>query len=115
LENYDAVGRYRAKEKDKDVDSTGFYQTRAGKLVKMNGARELATFLADSPEAHAAFVEQMFHHLVQQPIRAYGKDALDELSRAFRDNKFHVRRLAIDVVLLSQRSTSSEQQKTKKR
>ena len=82
LENFDAVGRFRSREKDKPVDSAGSYQTREGKTVKVHGARELATFLANSPEAQAAFAEQLFHHLVQQPVRAYGLNTLREELRA---------------------------------
>src|SRR5262249_58033873 len=68
LEHFDAVGRFRQKDNDKPVDATGSYHTRTGKTVHVPGARELAVFLADSPEAHSAFVEQLFHHLTQQPV-----------------------------------------------
>lgn len=101
LENFDAVGRFRTKEKEKDVDVTGWYQTREGKTVKVVGARELATFLADSPEAQSAFVEQTFHYLVQQAVRAYGPETLEQLRRSFVANKYDVRKLAIDVVTLA--------------
>src|SRR5205085_7324134 len=79
LEHFDAVGRYRDTEKGKPIDASGNYQTRDGKTVRVEGARALAAFLAGSPEAHAAFVEQLFHHLGQQPVRAYGEATLDEL------------------------------------
>src|SRR5262249_49660789 len=81
LENFDAVGRFRAEEHGKAIDATGLYQTRTGDTVKFNGARELAQFLAASEETHDAFVEQLFHHLVKQPIRAYGPETLADLSR----------------------------------
>jgi hypothetical protein len=101
LENFDAVGRFRGKEKEKDVDVSGWYQTREGKTVKVSGARELAAFLADSPEAQSAFVEQLFHHLVRQPVRAYGEGTLERLRRSFAANKFNVRKLAVEVVTLA--------------
>ena len=65
----------------------------------MKGARELATFLTGSEEAQEAFVEQLFHHLVQQPVRAYGPKALDELRHSFAANGFNVRKLAIEVMV----------------
>jgi hypothetical protein len=86
LEHFDAVGKYRQTEHDKPVDSTGSYQTIDGEEVTFNGARELAEFVAQSPEAHAAFTEQLFHHLVQQPVRAYGPDTLDRLRESFSGN-----------------------------
>ena len=56
LEHFDAVGRFREEEKGKPIDATGTYQTRAGETVKFSGVRDLASFLAGSEEAHAAFV-----------------------------------------------------------
>jgi hypothetical protein len=101
LEQFDAVGRYRDKDNGKPIDATGSYQTRAGKSVQVHGARELATFLAGSAEAHSAFVEQLFHHLVQQPVRAYGAKTLDELTRSFAANGFHIRKLAVEIMTLA--------------
>jgi mono/diheme cytochrome c family protein len=101
LEQFDAIGRYREKENGKPIDATGSYHTRAGKTIQVQGARQLAAFLATSPEAHAAFVEQMFHHLVQQPVRAYGANTLDELTRTFAANGFHVRKLAIEIATIA--------------
>src|SRR5207245_6463785 len=99
LERFDAVGRYRETDNGKPVDATGSYRTRAGAIVKLTGARELGTFLAGSEEAQGAFVEQLFHHLVQQPMRAYGPSALEELQKKFASNVFNIRRLAVDVMV----------------
>src|SRR5262249_10300962 len=98
LEHFDAIGKFRQKDNAKSVDAAGSYQTRSGRIVRVNGARELALFLADSPEAHAAFVEQLFHYLVQQSVRAYGPATLEELRRFFARDGFHMRRLAARVM-----------------
>ena len=101
LEHFDAVGRFRDQENGKAIDATGWYQARDGKMVRVNGARELASFLAGSSEAHAAFAEQMFHHLVQQPVRAYGQNTLEELRRSFVSGNFHIRNLAVEVITVA--------------
>jgi hypothetical protein len=101
LENFDAVGRFRSEERGKPIDATGLYQTRTGDTVKFTGARELATFLAASEETHEAFVEQLFHHLIKQPIRAYGPDTLTNLSRSFAENGYHIRKLIVEIVTLA--------------
>lgn len=101
LEHYDAVGRYRESEHNKPVDSTGSYRTTDGKQVTFDGARQLAEFVATSEEAHAAFTEQLFHHLVQQPVRAYGPNTLDHLRGFFVSNQFNIRKLAVQVLALS--------------
>ena len=69
--------------------------------VTFEGPRDLAQFLASSDEAHEAFVEQMFHHLVQQPIRAFGPSKLNELQEAFRQEDFHIRKLAVEIMVAS--------------
>jgi hypothetical protein len=98
LEHFDAVGRYRDRDNGKPIDALSVYTTRAGKPVKVNGARELGMFLAGNPEVHAAFVEQLFHYLVQQPVRAYGPSTLDDLRRSFADSGFNIRKLAVEVM-----------------
>jgi hypothetical protein len=101
LENFDAVGRYRTEENGKPVDATGGYTTRAGEERKFAGPRELADFLASSDEAHAAFVEQLFHYLVQQPIRAYGNQTLPDLKKAFVQEKFNIRAAMVEIMAAS--------------
>jgi hypothetical protein len=98
LEHFDAVGRYRDRDNGKPVDSTGTYKTRGGNNVTVNNAHELAAFLVGSDEAQAAFVEQMFHHLVQQPLQAYGAKTQDGLRRSFANSEFNIRKLAIEIM-----------------
>jgi hypothetical protein len=101
LENFDAIGRFRVKENGKRIDSRGAFQTRSGEVVRFSGIRDLARFLVKSEEVQEAFVEQMFHHLARQPVRAYGLDKLPELRRFFVDNQFSVRRLLVEIVAQS--------------
>lgn len=98
LENFDAVGRYRNEEQGRPVDATGAYRTRSGEIVKFSGVRELAAFLADSEETHSAFVEQLFHYLVKQPIRAFGSTELSAWQEFLAKNNFNVRRLMIEIM-----------------
>jgi hypothetical protein len=101
LEHFDAVGRYRGEEKARPVDASGTYETRTGGSLKYNGARELARLLVDSEETHAAFVQQLFHHLVKQPILAYGPGLASELRHSFSQNAFSIRKLAVEILASS--------------
>jgi mono/diheme cytochrome c family protein len=101
LEHYDAIGRYRDRENGKPVDASGLFVTRSGEVKKFGGVRELAHFLVGSEEAHEAFVARLFHHLVRQPVEAYGPDRLDELRRFFVANDYNMRRLVIESVALA--------------
>jgi mono/diheme cytochrome c family protein len=98
LENFDAVGRFRLEDKGRPVDASGLYQTRTGETVPFEGVRALAEFLADSEEVHGAFVEQVFQHLVKQPVRAYGPDTLAELREDFAGNGYNIRDLLVEIV-----------------
>ncbi len=97
LERFDAIGRLRTAENGQPVDSTGGYKPRSGQPVKFTGARDLSSYLAGSDEAHAAFVEKMFQHLVKQPVRAYGPDMLPGLMRTFEAQQFSIRKLLIEI------------------
>jgi hypothetical protein len=97
LEHFDAVGRYRKKEKGKPIDASGAYELLDGGQQTIDGARELAEFLADCEEVHRAFVLQLFHHLVKQPLLAYGPETGSDLQTTFRNKKFNVRKLVAEI------------------
>ena len=101
LENFDSVGRYREIEKEKAIDATGQYLQRNGEFVRFAGARELATFMARSDETQRSFARQLFHHMVQQPILAYGPDSIAELSTLFKDHQYNMKHLAVEIACRS--------------
>jgi cytochrome c553 len=101
LEQFDALGRYREVEKDRPVDAEGSYVTRSGHEAKFRGAKELARFLAGSEETHTALVQQLFHFVVKQPIRAYGPQTLPDLRNTLVQNEFNLRKLLVEIVATS--------------
>ena len=73
LEHFDAVGRYRERgERAADRRDRLLRDPRRRNASSSTASGELAAFLAGSEETHTAFVQQLFHYLVKQPIRAYG-------------------------------------------
>ncbi|MFN3653525.1 MAG: DUF1592 domain-containing protein [Armatimonadota bacterium] len=101
LEKFDAIGRVRAQDNGRPVDATGGYQSRSGAEIKLRGARELAQYLAQSEESHGALVEQLFHYLIKQPVRAYGPQTLPELQRTFAANQYSLRRQMVESVTVA--------------
>jgi hypothetical protein len=101
LEQYDAIGRFRTKEKDRPIDASGFFVTRSGDRADFKNAVDLARFAAASDEAHEAFVARLFHHTVRQPILAYGPEKLTELRRFFAEHGYDVRQLLVEIVVQS--------------
>lgn len=111
LENFDAVGRFQQRDAGKLIDVRGNYLTRTGDQKQFASARELATFLANSEETHTAFVTQLFHHLIKQPVRAYGLHTPEELKQVFAERHFNIRQLAVEIVTraaLKERGTSGD-------
>lgn len=108
LENFDAVGRFREKEHDKTIDVSGNYETRDGKLVSFVGARQLATLLAGNEQVHAAFAQQLFHHLVKQPVRSFGLTTPQKLRESFAQSNFSVRELMVEIAVMAAQHNSTE-------
>lgn len=101
LERFDAVGRLREKDNSKPIDSNGWYVARDGKKVALENAQSLGLYLANSPDAHRAFTEQMFHHMLKQPTRAYGAETLDQLTLYFEKNSLNMRQLAAEMARMA--------------
>jgi cytochrome c553 len=108
LEHFDALGRFRDTDNARPIDASGSYQTRGGKKVVVNGARNLAELLAGSEEVQEAFAEQLFHHLVQQSVKAYGADKPAELRRSFAASEFHIRKLAVEIMATAALTSGGE-------
>ena len=101
LENYDAVGRFRTIEHDQPIDTSGLYNPVEGDTFQFKDAKELATFLADSPDAQRAFVDRMFQHFVKQPIAAYGPQTQDKLYAFFVQHDFNMKKLLIEIAVVA--------------
>ena len=65
--------------------------------MNFDGIKPLGDFFVNIPEVQDAFIEQLFHHMIKQPVRAYGNETPDELRRRFAENQFDIRRLMIDI------------------
>jgi hypothetical protein len=57
--------------------------------------------MARSDETHRAFGRQLFHHMTQQPILAYGPDSIAELSAFFKNHDYNMKHLAVEIACRS--------------
>ena len=99
LEHYDGIGRWRAQDQNRPVDATGDFKTDTGRTIQLTGARDVAEFAANAPSAHEAFIQQLFHHAVKQPVLAYGDGKMDELRARFEKSGFNVVELLKQIAL----------------
>ncbi|HUR58618.1 MAG TPA: DUF1592 domain-containing protein [Opitutaceae bacterium] len=101
LEWFDAVGRFRQEENGRAIDAVSEYVSDDSVTVRLAGPRDLAEFAITSERANNAFIEQLFHHLVKQPIMAYGPAALDHLRESFIASGYNLKQLLVEMVTLS--------------
>jgi hypothetical protein len=101
LEWYDAVGRFRTEENGRPIDAVSEYITDDNRKVRLSGARDVAEFALTSERANDAFIEQLFHYLVKQPIRAYGADVSARLRDSFIASGYNLQKLIVDIATLS--------------
>jgi hypothetical protein len=83
------------------VNAISEYTTDDGETIRLAGARDVAEFAASSEHAQNAFIEQLFHQIVKQPMLAYGVDVQDRLRQSFAASGFNVRQLLVDMATIS--------------
>jgi hypothetical protein len=115
LEHYDAVGKFRLLENDKPINAVSEYITDEGTAVKLTGARDVAEFAVSSEHAQNGFIEQLFHSVVKQPMRAYGPDVMDRLRQSFVASEFNVQKLLVDIATISAMQGIEKPTSTKKK
>ena len=59
-----------------------------------------------------ALVDQLFHYLVKQPIRAYGASERTRLQQAFAERSFNLQKLVVDIVATSAVTPAAEKPKS---
>ena len=101
LEEFDALGRYRANENGKPIDTSGSYLARNGKRTVFSNATDLGKYIVESDDAQSAFVEKLFQHLVKQPVLAYGPRMLPDLVQKFGENRYSIRKLMVQIAVSS--------------
>jgi hypothetical protein len=101
LESYDAVGRFRTTENERAINPVSDYVTDDGETVHLAGPTDIANFALHSDQAQNAFIEQLFHHVVKQPVQAYGPDALSNLRHSFVASNFNLRTLLVEIATVS--------------
>lgn len=101
LEWYDAVGRFRREENGRAIDALSDYITDDNQTVKLGGARDVAEFAITSERANDAFIEQLFHHVVKQPINAFGPATAEKLRHSFIASGYNLRQLLVEIATLA--------------
>lgn len=103
MENYDAAGRFRKLEKDRQIDAAAEYITADGTSVLLTGPADIARHLISDDQAKKNFVRRLFRHFHGQPVEAFGTAELDRLHQHFVANEFNIRELLIEIAKVTNR------------
>ena len=108
LEQYDAVGRFRTSDNNQPVDAVSDYLNDDGETVHLAGARDVANFAIGSEQAQNGFIEQLFHHLVKQPMLAYGLETPKRLRESFVNSGYNMQNLIVEIVTIAAEQGTSQ-------
>jgi hypothetical protein len=95
FENYDAIGKFRHKDGDFDVDSSGVLPN--GKTFK--GPGELKVILKQQPDKVArALAEKLLSYALGRGLEYADRPAIDKMVRALRDHDYRFSPLVVEIV-----------------
>src|SRR5205823_5889988 len=86
---------------DRPIDPASDYLTDDGQVIRLTGARDVAEFAINSDQAQNAFIQQLFHHVVKQPLLAYGADTLKHLRQTFLAANFNMQKFLAEIATAS--------------
>lgn len=98
LENYDAIGRYRTEDNGFPVDAAATYTFMDGRTLSYQNAIELSQLLADAPEVHACYTQQLLEYLYGRTLAEADLKLVDELAAESVAEDLPVRELVVRVV-----------------
>ena len=112
LEHFDGVGRFRTTDNSKPVNAISDFTTSDGDTIKLTGARDVAEYAINSPEAPRGFTRQVFQHIAKQPVQAYGPETLQTLAEEFSKTEFNIQKLVARIATLTALHEVPEKEET---
>jgi hypothetical protein len=96
FESYDAVGRFRASDAGKPID-TGGELSGVSKPARFANAADLGRLLAASPEASDCFVRRIYQYALGRAPAAEDECTLRRLATAFSDSGGDMTGLVVQI------------------
>jgi hypothetical protein len=98
LENFDALGQYRAEQGGKPVDAADVYIFEDGREIAFDGALELSERLANSPEVHACYIQQLLEYLLGRDLEQADMDLVVAYAEESVNEGLSIREIILRVV-----------------
>lgn len=100
LESYDAIGRWRDQDNGKPIDTASDFIDDGGEKIRISNAKDVARFAIGSESARQSFINQLFKHMVKQPVGANRADGLEVLEKRFDESGYKIRDLVVESVIM---------------
>jgi hypothetical protein len=97
FENYDAIGAFRTKDQDKDVDTAGSVNLPSGTSLKFRDAVDLTGQLAKLPEVQTCMATQWMRYMMGRREVDGEKPSLAVLEGLFKSSGFDFRELLVGM------------------
>lgn len=97
FEHFDAVGKYRAQDRGKPVNAASAYEFSDG-LKSFDGAIEFSHLLAQSPQAHACYLQNWMGYINGHPFQDAEQPLLDALAQDSLAGKLPLRDAVLRIV-----------------
>jgi hypothetical protein len=97
FEKFDAIGRSRTMDRGKPIDASASYAFGDG-LKSFDGAVEFSQLVAQSPEAHACYIENWMSYLNGRVVSAAEQPLLDHLTEVSLKGELSMKELLVDLV-----------------
>ncbi len=98
LEHYDGIGRFRQKERNnRPINDDGTLALDNGKKVEIKGPRDVAEFAANDPQAHRAFLRQLFQFFHKDSPDVFPPNTQAKLEEEFRNSGYNIQYLLVRI------------------
>ncbi len=98
FENYDALGQWRTMDNGYPVDSADSYAFLDGRTIQFANAVDLSKQLADAPEVHACYTQQLLEFILGRDIQQVDQVVVRELAQHSQKDHLSIKELVLDVV-----------------
>jgi hypothetical protein len=98
FENFDALGQYRTTDNGYPVDSAATYTFADGREISYKNAVELSKQLAELPEVHACYTQQLLEFMLGRTLQQIDKVVVRDLATQSLRDRLSIKDLVLTVV-----------------
>lgn len=98
FENYDAIGAYRTTDNGFPVDAADSYTFANGREIKFQNAVDLSKQLAEAPEVHACYSQQLLEFVLGRDLQQADRVVVREMATQSLRERLSIKELVLSLV-----------------